>query len=62
MQRLSTFSFRVNDTERNLIALLAKCLKRSQSDAIRFIILETVKSLEIQENENKSKYEVTNEE
>ncbi len=45
MRRKEIFTFRVNDTERALIARLAKCLDRSQSDAVRVAIREKAQEL-----------------
>jgi hypothetical protein len=46
MSRLDTFTFRVNKDERRLIARLAKQLQRSQSDAVRFVVISAVKELD----------------
>ena len=43
MQRVTQFSFRVNKDERQAIADLATRLQRSQSDAVRFVVIEAVK-------------------
>jgi hypothetical protein len=42
MSRWDTFTFRVNKDDRQLIAKLAESLQRSQSDAIRFVIRQTM--------------------
>lgn len=39
MKRGNQFSFRVNKQERELIRSLASQLNRSQSDAIRFLVI-----------------------
>jgi hypothetical protein len=41
MARFQRFTFLVNPDERRVISALAELLKRSQSDAIRIILLET---------------------
>ena len=38
MARWDTFTFRVNKDDKQIIAILAKKLQRSQSDAIRVIL------------------------
>jgi hypothetical protein len=45
MQRVTQFSFRVSNTERQVIARLAQYLKRSQSDAVRFLLIEAEQQL-----------------
>jgi hypothetical protein len=45
MQRVTQFAFRVNDNERRAITDLAAKLQRSQSDAVRFVVIEAVKQL-----------------
>ena len=45
MARWKLFTIRVNDEERQLIAILAERLQRTQSDAIRLIIREAAKEL-----------------
>ena len=49
MNRINTFTFRVNQDERNLIASLAKRLQRSRSDAVRFVVVNAMRELESQE-------------
>ena len=49
MNRLDTFTFRVNQEERRMITSLAERLRRSQSDAIRFVVVNAAKELEAQE-------------
>jgi hypothetical protein len=46
MARLGNFVFRVNDDERHLITVLAQRLRRTESDAMRFLIRQAVQSLE----------------
>ena len=46
MQRQLQFSFRVNNMERQAIINLATCYRRSQSDAIRYLILSTLAEIE----------------
>jgi hypothetical protein len=43
MTRAGTFAFRVNNNERRAIAYLAAHLQRSQSDAVRFVVVEAAK-------------------
>lgn len=43
MNRVETFTLRVSPEERRAIAELAMHLQRSQSDAVRYIVVETVK-------------------
>lgn len=43
--RVETFAFRVNQNERRAIADLATRLQRSQSDAVRFVVIEAAKQL-----------------
>ena len=45
MERDIQFGFRVNDNERRAIADLAIRLQRSQSDAIRFVVVEAARQL-----------------
>ncbi len=45
MRRVRLFSFRVNDYERRMIAALAKRLQRSQSDAVRWLVLNASREL-----------------
>ena len=49
MCRVDQFAFRVNEEEKNLIALLAKRLQRSRSDAVRFVVVNAIRELENQE-------------
>jgi len=44
--RHDRFTFLCNKDERQLIARLAQHLRRSQSDAIRFVLAEAVNSLD----------------
>jgi hypothetical protein len=43
VNRWDTFSFRVNSEEKQAIEKLAARLQRSQSDAVRFVVVEAVK-------------------
>ncbi len=43
--RKERFTFLINESERELITILADHLQRSQSDAIRFVIVEQAKKL-----------------
>ncbi len=45
MNRVETFAFRVSNGERRAIADLASRLQRSQSDAVRFVVVEAAKQL-----------------
>jgi|WetSurSiteA1Bulk_404760.scaffolds.fasta_scaffold92779_2 hypothetical protein len=40
MNRWDSFTFRVSQDERQLIAALAEKLQRTQSDAVRFVLRE----------------------
>jgi hypothetical protein len=44
-KRPETFKFRVSNDERREIAKLAERLSRSQSDAVRFVVIEAAKQL-----------------
>ena len=46
MPRQTIFTFRVNQDERLTIERLARLLQRSQSDAIRFVVMQVLKKLE----------------
>jgi hypothetical protein len=48
MPRFERFTFLVNKDERRLIASLAEQLQRSQSDAIRFVVINAAKELQAQ--------------
>ena len=45
MNRIQIFAFRVNNEERRSIADLAARLQRSQSDAVRFVVIEAARHL-----------------
>ena len=45
MQRITQFAFRVSRDERLAIADLAARLQRSQSDAVRFVVIEAARQL-----------------
>jgi hypothetical protein len=45
VNRWNTFSFRVSNDERQAIADLAIRLQRTQSDAVRFVVIEAAKQL-----------------
>ena len=45
MHRPIQFIFRVSLDERRAIAELATCLQRSQSDAVRFVVIEAARQL-----------------
>ena len=50
MQRANLFAFRVNQEERQLIYILAQILQRTQSDAVRFVIVNAVRELKAQQS------------
>jgi hypothetical protein len=45
MARYGRFTFLCNDNERRAIVDLAARLQRSQSDAVRFVVIEAAKQL-----------------
>jgi len=45
MRRSLTFKLRINQEERSLLALVAKQLKRSQADTIRFLLKNAAQDL-----------------
>ena len=53
MIRKDIFSFRVNQNERNQILKLSKMLKRSQSDAIRYVVSIITSEINFSENVTK---------
>ena len=46
--RTLRFTFLCTEEERGLIVALAKTMKRSQSDALRWLVRETAKELQIE--------------
>ena len=48
MNRWDTFTFRVSQDERRLIAVLAEGLRRSQSDAVRFVVVSAAREMATQ--------------
>ena len=50
MNRVEIFAFRVSNVERRAIADLAARLQRSQSDAVRFVVIEAARQLSQAEN------------
>ena len=50
MRRLKLFTVRVTDEERQLITMLAAKLQRSQSDAVRFVVINAARELITAEN------------
>jgi hypothetical protein len=44
--RGDAFTFKCNADERRMIVILAERLQRKQSDAVRFVIRESVKALQ----------------
>jgi len=59
MPRIERFTFVVNSEEREMISKIAKELQRSDSDAVRYLILSKAKELN-EENQNNHKQEVAN--
>jgi hypothetical protein len=53
MPKIERFSFLVDKEERKLITALAERLQRSQSDAVRFVVTEAVKELQVQKTDEK---------
>ena len=49
MARYERFTFLCDKDERRLIAALAERLKRSQSDAVRFVVITAVRELAAQD-------------
>lgn len=45
MNRVEVFAFRVSNEERRAIVDLATRLQRSQSDAVRFVVVEAARQL-----------------
>lgn len=52
--RVQRFTFLCNENERQAIALLAKQLQRSQSDAVRYVIAIAVQDLLNKNQPNKT--------
>lgn len=50
MARYERFTFLCDKKERGLIKALAKRLQRSQSDAVRFVIVNAVRELKAQQS------------
>jgi hypothetical protein len=46
MPRIERFTFVINEEEREMISLIAKELHRSDSDAVRFLIISKAKEIE----------------
>lgn len=53
MARIDTFTIRVNQDERRMIAALSRRLERSQSDAMRLLLREAVKGLEVPQSDRR---------
>ncbi len=51
MSRLKRFTFLCDKNERRLIAVLAQKLQRSQSDAVRFVVVSAARELAAQEDD-----------
>ena len=49
MPRIDTFTFRVNDHERQLLERLATKLERTQSDVVRWLVRSAAEQLEVQD-------------
>ena len=47
MRRSNRFTMRVNDIELELITFLARSLQRTRSDAVRWLVREAVRELQI---------------
>lgn len=55
-ERVERFTFLCNRDERALVAVLAKQLQRSQSDAVRFVVVNAVRELTaLESNQGESK-------
>ncbi|MCB8944541.1 MAG: ribbon-helix-helix protein, CopG family [Ardenticatenaceae bacterium] len=54
MTRLGTFTFRVDDDEKQLIAALAARLQRNQSDTMRLLLRESAQALGVIGQDKKS--------
>lgn len=52
MSRQERFTFLCNQNERLMIANLADWLQRTQSDAVRFVIRQTVRSIDMGSKDN----------
>lgn len=52
MTRTEKFVFRATPNDRELIAFLAARLQRSQSDAVRFVVLNAARQLSDTQGEN----------
>lgn len=57
MRRTKLFTFRVNQEEHKLISRLAKCMQRTQSDAVRFLIINAAQEITDQHNSYKKSIE-----
>jgi hypothetical protein len=49
MARLDTFTFRVDEEEKRLIAALSVRLERNQSDAMRLLLRESARALGVKQ-------------
>ena len=49
MTRCDIFTFRISQDERRLISALAERLQRTQSDAVRFVVINAARELAAQE-------------
>ena len=49
MTRCDIFTFRISQDERRLISALAERLQRTQSDAVRFVVVNAARELAAQE-------------
>ena len=54
MRRRSLFTFRINNYERTMIKALAEQLQRSQSDAVRFIVINAARELRAQQRKSEN--------
>jgi len=48
MTRCDIFTFRISQDERRLISALAERLQRTQSDAVRFVVINAARELAAQ--------------
>lgn len=53
MARLDTFTFRVDEEEKRLIAALSARLERNQSDAMRLLLRESARALGVVKSDPK---------
>ncbi len=56
MARYERFTFLCNDNEKKIIADLATRLQRSQSDAVRFVVIEAARQLAQHQEQKPAQY------